>query len=516
MKLFGYEITRSEARNAENPRIPVSAENFWAKFGIEAHNLPAVTIDSALQVTAVTAAVAFLSRSLATLPLHAYRKGDEGPVRISGKLEKIIHENPNPYQDSFKFRQYLWQQVFTGGRALAWIERGTSDIEALWPIDPTKATIQRKGFKVVYGFDGKEYAAEDVIDIAFMPKSDMLGHHGPIALASKAIQLALAMNDYASGFFAGGGVPPLVMSGPIPAGNEAMKRAMSDVSRSIDAAKKSEKPLFAMPPGYDLKAVGFDPEKGQMTEARRFQIEEIARAYQLPPVFLQDLSHGTFSNVEQQDLHLVKHTINQWCTALEGEMNLKLFGRFSNVRYVDHNIDGLLRGDFLSRMTGYSSAIQHGVMTPDEAREKEGRQNKPGGDKLYMQGAMVALDMIGKPPAVDPNAAAQASEVKSMVAGFADAVRNRQPDQINVKLPDMNIPEIRIPDIVARVEIPKMDAPVVHVAAPVIHNEQPVVNVAAPIVNVAQPEKKGKRTRTVVKKHDAKGRISEFEQEEIE
>lgn len=395
-----FELARSDRtdeRNAENPRVPISAENFLQLFGISTNNLPAVTIESALQVPAVAAAVAFLSRSLATLPLHAYRTSKNGPERISGKLEKIVHDSPNPGMDSFKFRQYLWQQVFTGGRGLAWIERGPSgDAEYLWPMDPTKATIQRKGFSLVYGFESKEYPAEDVIDIPFMLKADGISHYGPINLASKAIQLALAMNDYASGFFAGGGVPPLAMSGPIPAGKDAMKRAMDDVSRAVDAAKSSSRPMFAMPPGYELKPVGFDPEKGQMTEARRFQVIEIARGYQLPPVFMQDFADGVKANAEQQDLHLVKHLIGQWCEAFEGEMNLKLFGRsLKGNRYIEHSLDGLLRGDFKTRMDGYSAAIQHGVMTPDEAREKEGRPNMDGGNKLYMQGAMMPLDRLG-------------------------------------------------------------------------------------------------------------------------
>jgi HK97 family phage portal protein len=146
-----------------------------------------------------------------------------------------------------------------------------------------------------------------------------------------------------------------------------------------------------------LTQVGFDPEKGQMTEARLFQIQEIARAYQLPPVFLQDLSRATFTNAEQQDLHLVKHLIGQWTAALEGEMNLKLFGRFSGARYVEHNLDGLMRGDFKSRIDGIARAIQTAQMTPNEARVLENRpkHKNPDADELLVQGATVVL---GKQP----------------------------------------------------------------------------------------------------------------------
>lgn len=393
MRLFGYELKRPEVRNIENPAVPVSASNFLEFFGVSGSAVPQVTIESALRVPAVASAVAFLSRTLAALPLHAYRNTSNGPERLAGKIAIVIHENPNPEMDAFKFRAYFWQQVFTGGRGLAWIERAGSNVEAIWPIDPTKATVRRKDGRVIYGFDGREYTSADVIDIPFMLQTDMLKHFGPIALAEKAIQLALAMNDYASGFFAGGGVPPLALVGPLPQGAEAMKRAMADIHRAIETAKSSSKPVFPMPPGHELKQVGFDPEKGQMTEARRFQIEEIARAYQMPPVFLQDLTHGTFSNSEQQDLFFVKHLVGQWAAALEGEMNLKVFGRLNNSRYVEHNLDGLLRGDFASRMTGLGTAIQNGVLTPNEARLIENRpahQNAAAND-LHIQGATLPL-----------------------------------------------------------------------------------------------------------------------------
>jgi HK97 family phage portal protein len=154
-----------------------------------------------------------------------------------------------------------------------------------------------------------------------------------------------------------------------------------------------------------LRPVGFDPEKGQMTDARRFQIEEFARIWNLPPVFLQDLTHGTFSNTEQQDLHLVKHLIAQWAKAFEEECNLKLFGQRNGGRYVEHNLDGLMRGDFKSRIEGLARGVQSAILTPDEARALENRPPMPNGDKLYIQGATVELGSqpapTGTPPTTD-------------------------------------------------------------------------------------------------------------------
>ena len=410
--------TRSDS--IENPTIPVSSENFLAFFGLNGGSLPRVTIDVALTVPAVTAAVSFLSRTMAALPKHAFRRSKAGPIRLGGKLEIVVHEAPNDEMGAFGFWQYFWQQVFTGGRGLAWIERTPQGVEALWLINPGRATVKRSGMRRVYVVDGKEYPAADVIDIPFMLRADQTGHFGPVALASKAIQLALAMNDYGSGFFAGGGVPPLALVGPLPQGGEAMKRQMADVFRAIDAARKSDKPVFPMPPGHELKPVGFDPEKGQMTEARLFQIQEIARAWQLPPVFLQDLSKGTFANVEQQDLHLVKHLIGQWAKALEDEINLKLFGRMRNGRYVEHNLDGLQRGDFKSRIEGIARAIQTAQITPNEGRAIENRpaHANPAADELLVQGATVVLGSAppagrnGGPPLDDADPAADDSEEK--------------------------------------------------------------------------------------------------------
>ena len=390
---------RGETRSIENPTVPVSAENFMAFFGVSSGSLPNVTLESALAAPAVAAAVSFLSGSMANLPLHAYRDTDAGSVRIRGQLQRIINEAPNEEWTSFGARKYFWQQVFTGGRGLLWIERQGPSVVGLWPMDPTKTTVQRIDGRKVYTFNGKEYPAADIIDVPFMLKSDGLSVNGPIMLGAKAISLALAMGDYAANFFAGGGVPPLALTGPLPQGAEAMKRAMADISRAIDTAKNSSKPVFPMPPGHELKPVGFDPAKGQMTEARRLQIEETARIYSLPPVFLQDLTHGTFSNTEQQDLHLTKHLIAQWAKALEEEMNLKMFGAKRNNRYVEHNLDGLMRGDFKSRLEGLATGVNTALLTPNEARALDNRPAMPEGDDLYIQGATVKLGSQTAPQA---------------------------------------------------------------------------------------------------------------------
>jgi HK97 family phage portal protein len=383
-------ITSITGGGIERPGATVGT--FLQVFGLADVALPSVTHESALQVPAVSAAVSFLSRTLAALPLHSYRNTGQGPVKIAGGLQTLIHEAPNPEWTAFKLRQYFWQQVFLGGRGLLWIERSGSNITGIYPINPMRVLITRDSRgRTTYEFDGKPYPAADIIDVPFMLQSCGVRHYSPITIGGLAIQLALAMTQYGAQFFAGGGVPPLVMVGPLPAGPEAMKRALGDVKTAIDEARKSGKPITAIPPGYELKPIGLDPEKAQMVDARRFQVEEIARVYSLPPVFLQDLTNGTFSNTEQQDLFFVKHLVGQWAKALEEEMNLKLFGQRNGGRYVEHNLDGLLRGDFATRMAGLATGIQNAVLTPNEARALENRPAMPEGDDLLIQGATVPL-----------------------------------------------------------------------------------------------------------------------------
>jgi HK97 family phage portal protein len=291
----------------------------------------------------------------------------------------------------------MWQQVYTGGRGCTWIERAGVKPVALWPMDPTRTSVRRQGGRKIYRFDNKEYPAADVLDVTFMLKPNQLDAYGPIAKGKKAIALAIAMNDFAGSFFGGGGVPPLALEGPLPQGTDAFKRAQADIQRAIDLAKKAGTPFFGMPPGHQLKAIGIDPDKGQMTEARLFQILEMARLFDgLPPNFLQDLTNGTMANTEQQDLQLVKHIVTRRATQFEDELNLKLFGQRRRARYAKHNVDGLQRGAFKDRTEGLARAIQTGQLTPNEARALEERPPLPGGEKLYIQGATVPIELAGK------------------------------------------------------------------------------------------------------------------------
>lgn len=396
---FKKEERASEERaSIEDPNVPISEPNIIQILGWSGSTSATginVNVDNALGVPAVWAAVQFIAGTIAGLPLHVYKKTEDNREKIKGGLATVLHDAPNDETSSFEWRKYIFERVLTGGRGLTYIERNTMGrIINLWPLDPASVKIYRRGGRKFYQYteNGKTttYNATEIIDIPFMLASDMLTAKSPITCNKDAIGLAIAATNYGSQFFNNGGVPPFVMTGNFQTG-AAMKRASDDLEQAVKTASKEGRLALTLPAGHEIKSIGADPEKSQLTELKRFCIEEIARIYSLPPTFLQDLTHGTFSNTEQQDLHFVKHTVKRWVEQFEQELNLKLFGRQNTSQYVEFNLDGLLRGDFTTRMNGYAQAIQNAVLTPNEARQAENRPNHGKGDDLLVQGATVPL-----------------------------------------------------------------------------------------------------------------------------
>jgi len=395
---------KPEVRNLENPSSPVSATDFLQNMGWGdpvASSGVTVTIDNALGVPAVWSAVNFLSGTIAGLPLQVYRRTEEGRERVSGGVAPILNENANDDMSSFEWLKYTFEQTFTGGRGITYIERNKDGaITNLWPLDPTKVRVERMlDGRKQYKTSNRVYTSKEVIDIPFMLKANGTDVRGPIMTNKDAISMAIAASRYGSKAFQSGGIPPAVLQGPFQSAAGAV-RASDDVAKTMAKLGTQGRSVMALPMGHELKSIGFNPEQMQLIELQRFSIEQIARIYSLPPVFLQDLTHGTFSNTEQQDLHFVKHTIKRWVEQAEAEINLKLFGRGSDL-YSEFNVDGLLRGDFKTRMEAHATSIQNGIRTPNEVRDIENLPPMPEGGNLMIQGATVPM---GSQPTVQADA----------------------------------------------------------------------------------------------------------------
>lgn len=383
----------------ESPGTPLTAETFADFFNMSGGLTEAgrnVTVEKALKIPAMWAGVNFISSTIASLPLNLYEKTEDGRKRVNNSLSSIIKKAVTEEQTSFDWRKYSMERTLTGGRSVSFIERSASGLVLnIWQLEPSRVTVVRKNGRKTYKYKAStgvtfSYSASEVIDIPFMLGEDGLTAISPVMNCADALGLAIAATNYGAKFFEDGGVPPFVMTGPFKSG-AALGRAADDLQSTISKSSKERRLALTLPTGHEIKTLGVDPEKSQLVELKRFCIEEVARILSLPPVFIQDLMRATFNNTEQQDLHLVKHTISRWVKQWEQELNLKLFGRGDSKYYVEFNLDGLLRGDFKTRLEGYAKGIQNAVYTPNECRKMENMPDDQKGDHLLIQGATVPL-----------------------------------------------------------------------------------------------------------------------------
>lgn len=396
MGLFS-RAKRNDTTEARSATVTQADPRFFEVFGLDAPS--GISMENALGVPAVWAAVNFIAGTIAGLPLHVYsRKADGSKERVNptaaNPIVSVLHDAVNDAYSSFQWRYDMFSTgVLTEGRFVTYIERDSRDrIINLHPLP--RATVKRlpngrKQYEHVGGGKATVYDQADVLDLTFMVKDDLITHRSPLRQCAVAVAKAYNSNEYGSKLFKNGGLPAFALEGPFSS-HTAAGRAADDVAEATKESARKGGNVLAIPLGHTLKALGSDPEKMQLVETQRFAVEEVARIYSLPPTFLQDLTHGTFSNTEQQDLHFVKHTLKRWIEQLEQEMNLKMFGRNAS-RFVEFNVDGLLRGDYKTRMEGNAQAIQTGQLTPNEARKADNRPPLDGGDQLLVQGATVPL-----------------------------------------------------------------------------------------------------------------------------
>lgn len=397
--LFG-----GEQRSLENPAVGLysdAAFNLVFADNKSSFADEAVSEETALSVPAVFCAVNFISDKVAGLPLNVFRKTSDGREKLeSGALQRIVHDQVNDdFLTSYAWRRHVMTRLLTSGRSLTYIERNKAGgVANLWPLDEAATTVKVENGRKVYEYrsaSGKviRYATADVLDLAFNFKSDLISHLSPLYCGRNAIGLAIAAERYASSVFRNGGVPPLVLKGP-PMSPATASRASEDFAAILQNARDKRRNVIVTPDGFSLEPIGLKASDMQVLDLRRFAIGEVARLYSLPPIFLQDLSTGTYSNTEQQELTLAKHTISRWAKYLEQEFNAKLTGPRNRDLVIEFNMDGLQRGDFSTRMDGISTAIHAGFLTPNEARALESRPALPGGDALLIQGATVPISAI--------------------------------------------------------------------------------------------------------------------------
>lgn len=409
---LGFGGEKRSTNSLENPSVSLVDPKAWAQIFGDWRSAAGVSVDPdvAMSVPAIWCAVTFLSGCLAALPMKLHRKSQNGVEQIErGQLAKMLAGCVNDdFQTSFKWRRQMMVSTLLRGRGLSFIEKQASgDAMYLWNLQLAKTTIKREGGRLKYKYRDAAasrqvvYTAGEILDIQFLGSLDGVDAFDPVATLKDTIGLAVALRQYASRFFQNGGVPPLAMEGPA-ASPQAVARAKSDAGEAVKQSARDEDNIIYLPLGHKLTPVGFDPDKAQMINAQKFIIEEVARVFNLPPAFLHHLVNSTFANVEQQDLNFVKHSLVTWVEQWETELNAKMFGA-ARGRYIEFDLAAMLRGDFLSRMQAYASAIQNGVLKPNEARRRENLPDAPGGDQLMVNSTIQPLAPAPGDPATTGN-----------------------------------------------------------------------------------------------------------------
>ena len=370
-----------------------------------------VTERSAMQMTAVYSCVRILAEAVAGLPLHLYRYTDTGGKEkaIDHPLYHLLHDEPNPEMSSFVFRETLMTHLLLWGNAYAQIIRnGKGEVVALYPLMPNKMTVDRnRDGQLYYTYSRSSDEAPtmegssvilspaDILHIPGLGFDGLVGY-SPIAMAKNAIGLAIATEEYGAKFFANGATPGGILEHPGTVKNP--ERVRESWSRAFGGVSNSNK-VAVLEEGMKYTPISISPEQAQFLETRKFQINEIARIFRIPPHMVGDLEKSSFSNIEQQSLEFVKYTLDPWVIRWEQSLSRILFTQEEKKKYfLKFNVEGLLRGDYQSRMNGYATARQNGWMSANDIRELENLDRIPvelGGDLLLVNGNMLPLDKAG-------------------------------------------------------------------------------------------------------------------------
>ena len=376
-----------------------------------------VTERSAMQMTAVYCCVRILSEAVASLPLQFYRYTDDGGKEkaVEHPLYFLLHDEPNPEMTSFIFRETLMTHLLLWGNAYSQIIRnGKGEVVALYPLMPDRMKVDRDEHGRLY-YEYTVYDSDDVDgrkgtnkvgrtvrlqphDVLHIPGLgfDGLVGYSPIAMAKNAIGLAIATEEYGSKFFANGAAPSGVLEHPgtIKDPSKVRESWQATFGGSGNANK-----IAVLEEGMKYTPISISPEQAQFLETRKFQIDEIARIFRVPPHMIGDLEKSSFNNIEQQSLEFVKYTLDPWVSRWEQAMVRALLTPDEKKKYFfKFNVDGLLRGDYQSRMNGYATARQNGWMSANDIRELENLDRIPaeqGGDLYLINGNMAKLEDAG-------------------------------------------------------------------------------------------------------------------------
>lgn len=367
---------------------------------------------ASMQITAVYACVRILSESVAQLPFNLYKNVKGGKTKaLNHPLYRVLHDEPNPEMTSFVFRETLMTHLLLWGNAYAQIIRNNrGEIVALYPLMPNKMEVTRdeKTSEIIYKYQHSKQneantiknenvtlKSRDVFHIVGLGFDGLVGY-SPIAMAKNAIGMSMACEEYGSKFFNNGARPGGVLEHP---GHISDPEKLRESWQTTFGGSANSNKIAVLEEGMKYQPIAISPNEAQFLETRKFQLNEIARIYRIPPHMIGDLDKSSYSNIEQQSLEYVKYTLEPWLVRWEQEVQRKLLLENEKTEYfAQFKLEGLLRGDYESRMKGYSIGIQNGFMCPNDIRELENLDMIPkeeGGFTYMVNGNMIPLKYAG-------------------------------------------------------------------------------------------------------------------------
>lgn len=375
----------------------------WAAMGLTSPSAAGVSVstEGSLRLAAVWACVRVLSQTMASLPLVVYERLDRGKRRAPDHpLWELLHNEPNPLMTSYEWRQALMGHLALWGNAYSEIEMsGAGQVVALWPLRPDRMVeVWRTGDGLRYRYelpDGERVvlSGERVFHVRGLSSDGVLGY-SPIATTRQAVALGLAAEEFGARFFGNDARPGGVLQHPGVLGDQAHGRLQKSWESRHGGLARSHR-VAILEEGMTYQQIGIPPEDAQFLETRKFQAEEIARVFGVPAHKVGLLDRATFSNIEHQSIEFVTDTVRPYAVQWEQAILSRLMGRGDRGRYfAEFLVDGLLRGDTVSRYQAYATGRQNGWLSANDIRELENMNPVDGGDVYLVPLNMVPAESV--------------------------------------------------------------------------------------------------------------------------
>ena len=345
-----------------------------------------VTTETSLAVTTVWACVSLLSESVGVLPIHLYKKTDQGREKVNRHPSLSLINNPNSYTTRLAMMQHLMVSVALHGDGYARIIRNGAGkavkIQLLQPDVPMPALSDDD--ELFYNVNGEMVHCGDMIHIKGLVVDGLQGK-SPIAVHRENLALTMMVQQYGRQFFSKGGNTSGVFEVPGTLSDEAFKRLQADLASNYGGIGNSHKPML-LEGGMKYTRINIPLDDAQFLSTRKFQKSEIASIFRIPPHMVGDLERATYSNIEQQSQEFVTYCLMPYLEKIEDELNNKLLTyNERETYYFRFGLNGLLRADSKSRSEYYKNMYLIGCMNPNEIRELEEMNKYDGGEEFYVQ-----------------------------------------------------------------------------------------------------------------------------------